>query len=110
MLWEGRNGVTYTYDGKTYDLLSISPEFDEKLGTYPPPDYLDDYWGEGAPGLEGITVDYQTTSTAFWKIVAEHRPIAIMSFSRWKLNHEWMLDAWATNWARDQGVPALGSV
>ena len=109
MLWEGRNGVTYTYDGKTYDLLSISPEFDEKLGTYPPPDYLDDYWGEGAPGLEGITVDYQTTSTAFWKIVAEHRPIAIMSFSRWDLNHEWMLDAWATNWARDQDVPNLAA-
>jgi GT2 family glycosyltransferase len=107
MLWQWKEKTAVTLEGKTYDVLAISPVFDERKGTYPPPDFDEDYWGTGAPGAEGITVDYRTTSTAFWELVEEHRPIAVMSFSRWLFNKQWAHDAWATNWARDQDDPPL---
>jgi hypothetical protein len=49
-------------------------------------------------GNGSFTVDYRDTSDKFWSILTERRPIAIMSFSRWMINKEWMLDAWGTNW------------
>ncbi|MEQ8785778.1 MAG: glycosyltransferase [Pirellulaceae bacterium] len=107
MLWNWKEKKAVTLEGKTYDVVAFSPRFPvAPLGTYPWPAPVDDYWGKGT-GEDGLTVDYRDTSTKFWAMVKEHRPIAIMSFSRWKRNREWALDAWGTNWARDQAVPNL---
>ena len=57
-----------TFDGKTYDVLAVSPTFDESLGTQAPgvP-----YWGTGEGSLK---VTYQDTSRDFWNLVEQHRP------------------------------------
>jgi hypothetical protein len=100
MLTKWKGGVTY---GK-YLVTSISPTFAAPLGTYGP-NNTDPFWGPGTPGLLGYKVDYQATSTAFWQIVKQYNPIAIMSFSLWLNDNDWIVELFATNWAVDAGTP-----
>jgi len=94
MLWKWKTLQTVTLLGKTYDVLAMSTKFADSLGTAGGAPF----WGKGASDNGSFTVDYRDTSDKFWSILANRRPIAIMSFSRWAINKEWMLDAWATNW------------
>ncbi len=84
-----------TYINKTYDVLAMSPKFNASLGV---DSQGAPFWGKGVTDNGSFTVDYRDTSDKFWTIVANLRPIAIMSFSRWAYNKDWMLDAWGTNW------------
>lgn len=99
MLWDYRQKKTVKHAGKTYDIVAISPTFPKnKLGTYPKPIYNDDYWGTGSGA---ITVDYQKTSDVFWPTVKQDFPIAIMSFSRWQQNKEWVLHRFGSNYPQN---------
>ena len=92
MLWKWRTRqVNYRNSG--YDVLAISPTFQNPLGwsdlarTVP-------YWGKGTGQLQ---VDYRGTSQDFWMIVQQHRPVAIMSFSRGSNDRSWEIEAGARN-------------
>jgi hypothetical protein len=85
MLWRWRQQASY----RGYDVLAISPGFPEASSGGD--------WGKG----EGeLTVSYAGTSQAFWRVVRERTPIAIMSFSRGKAGHDWLLEAAARNLGR----------
>jgi hypothetical protein len=85
MLWNWRTKQK-NYKGSGYDVLAISPAFPavEPAGG----------WGAGTGDL---TVDYYDTSEDFWRIVNEHAPVAIMSFSRGADDKSWELEAAARN-------------
>ncbi len=107
MLWKWRN-LQQNYMGSGYDVLAITPTFKAVQGynnaTFMGQPVVVPYWGKGTGTL---MVDYRKTSTDFWRIVQELRPIAIMSFSRGRPNETWVLEPFGTNWARDQAVPQL---
>jgi hypothetical protein len=85
MLWGWRRQVTY----RGYDVVALSPRFLERSSAGD--------WGKG----EGEpTVSYGETSEAFWRIVPQRTPIAIMSFSRGRAGHAWLLEAAARNLRR----------
>jgi hypothetical protein len=85
ILWEWRQRVTY----RGYDVVSISPRFLEAS-----------FGGDWGKGEGDLTVSYAGTSEAFWRIVQERAPIAIMSFSRGRPGNAWLLEAAARNLRR----------
>ncbi len=87
MLWKWRTKQE-NYKDSGYDVLAKSPTFPKD-----PPGGIPD-WGQGQGDLE---VDYYDTSEDFWAIVAQYRPIAIMSFSRGDNNKSWELENAARN-------------
>jgi len=58
--WKTKGPVTLA--GKTYDVLAVSPTFNNPLGFYDPPAKLNPFWGKGTSNL---TVDYLDTSRTF---------------------------------------------
>ncbi len=93
MGWIGDN-----WEGRGYDIVSYFPEFN-------PPDC--DNCGQGY-GL--LQVDYQNTSNDFWPIVEEHKPIAIITFSRGFIDYSWELEYNyynRLNWIGDYYPPYL---
>lgn len=81
MLWDWR-ALQSDYNGSGYDVLAISPTFEDQIGS--------DSWGPAwGMGTGQLPVDFRATSKDFWAIVAQHRPIAIMSFSRGEPGNEW---------------------
>jgi pyrrolidone-carboxylate peptidase len=91
--WQGQN-----WEGRGYDIYSYFPEFPGMTG----PNY-----GRGVGDFE---VDYQDTSNDFWRIVAEIRPIAIISFSRGSSGSNWEIESRAikyplANWTPDYLAP-----
>lgn len=99
MLWKWRT-LQRNYEGSGYDVLAISPTFADTLGTRG----RSPYWGKGTGEL---TVDYRRTSADFWRIVERHEPIAVMSFSRGKLDKSWEIESRARNLAQSTWVVAL---
>jgi hypothetical protein len=100
MLWRWRRPTGC----RGYDVVALSPRF---AGPSPSGD-----WGKGEGAL---TVSYPGTSAAFWRIVRDRTPIAIMSFSRGKAGHAWLLEAAARNLGRAEWIadpdgdrPAVG--
>jgi len=69
ILWEWRQRVTY----RGYDVVAISPRFLEAS-----------FGGDWGKGEGELTVSYSGTSEAFWRIVPDLAPIAIMSFTEGK--------------------------
>ena len=65
---------------RRYDVVAISPRFLEAS--------FGGAWGKGKGEL---TVSYSGTSEAFWRLVPERAPIAIMSFSRGRAGNAWLL-------------------
>jgi hypothetical protein len=106
MLADWRIARQETRAGKTYRVVALSPRFDEPLGA-DPRDETWPFWGTGQSDGGSCMVDYHDTAERFWSLMAAVRPIAILSFSRWKFTREWWLDAWATNWAHDDWTTEL---
>jgi hypothetical protein len=83
------------YLGTGYDVVAVATEFPAgPLGTTGVGDRTRPYWGAGTGD---ITVDYRHTSQRFWRLVAEHKPVAIMSFSRNTPDRQWVLELGALN-------------
>lgn len=85
--WQGGN-----WEGRGYDIYSFFPEFPSGIGK-----------GEG-----DFEVDYQDTSEDFWRIVAEVKPVAIMTFSRGSAGKGWELEYRSRNldqWIDDYEAP-----
>lgn len=85
--WQGGN-----WEGRGYDVYSYFPEFPSGIGK-----------GEG-----DFEVDYQDTSEDFWRIVAEVKPAAIMTFSRGSAGKGWELEYRSRNlenWIDDYEAP-----
>ncbi len=89
--WEGEN-----WRDLGFDVISFFPEFD-------PPDCNN--CGQGYGDFE---VDYQDTSSDFWRIIEEVKPSGIITFSRGFNNNSWELENnvynW-TNWYADYTPP-----
>ena len=91
--WQGDN-----WENRGYDIISYFPEFSD-------PDCSS--CGQGYGDLE---VDYQDTSEDFWPIFNEHKPVAVITFSRGYNNQSWELEYNAynrTNWINDFTSPFL---
>ena len=91
--WMGDN-----WEGNGYDIISYFPTFDN-------PDCSNCGQGNGI-----LQVDYQNTSNDFWPIVEEHKPIAIITFSRGYIDQSWELENNyynRTNWYNDYSSPFL---
>ncbi len=87
--WIGDN-----WEGRGYDVYSFFPEFPNGIGQ-----------GEG-----DLEVDYQDTSADFWRIAAEVRPLAIITFSRGGigLTPRWEIERYQRNlqtWVDDYTAP-----
>ncbi len=93
MLWKWQS-LQQDYEGSGYDVLAYSPTFFSP--TYMEKDPIPK-WGKGSGTY---TVDYRNMSRQFWRIMAKHTPIAIMSFSRGNANVSWELEAAARNLAQ----------
>ncbi len=89
--WQGEN-----WRDSGFDVVSFFPEFD-------PPDCNN--CGQGYGDFE---VDYQDTSSDFWRIIEEVKPSGIITFSRGFNNNSWELENnvynW-TNWYADYTPP-----
>jgi len=91
--WEGDN-----WENRGYDIVSYFPTFDD-------PDCSNCGQGNGI-----LQVDYQNTSDDYWPIVEQHRPIAIITFSRGYIDQSWELENNyynRTNWYNDYSTPFL---
>ena len=91
--WEGDN-----WEERGYDIISFFPTFDD-------PDCSN--CGQGYGEFE---VDYQDTSSDFWPIFNNIRPIAVITFSRGYINLSWELENNffnRTNWYADYTAPTL---
>lgn len=86
--WRGGN-----WEGRGYNIYSFFPEF--PAGTFP-------------VGVGDFTVDYQDTSSDWWRIVAEVNPVAIVTFSRGAAGRLWEVEWRQRNlvtWANDYVAP-----
>ena len=79
--WEGEN-----WKNLGFDVISFFPEFN-------PPDCSN--CGQGYGDFE---VDYQDTSSDFWRIIDEVKPVGIITFSRGFNNNSWELENNVYNW------------
>ena len=79
--WQGEN-----WNNLGFDIVSFFPEFD-------PPDCNN--CGQGYGDFE---VDYQDTSSDFWRIIEEVKPSGIITFSRGFNNTSWELESNVSNW------------
>lgn len=91
--WQGGN-----WEGRGYDIFSFFPEFP---GISQPP--------FGA-GQGDFMVDYQNASNDFWRVVAEIKPVAIITFSRGDNGATWELESRArklplNSWTPDYIAP-----
>lgn len=77
--WQGQD-----WHGHGYDVHAFFPEFEEDGPPY------------GA-GTGDFRVDYQDTSSDWWRITDDLRPIAIITFSRGSSTHHWEVEAFAEN-------------
>lgn len=102
MLWKWRTKQE-NYRDSGYDVLAITPTFAARIG-WSDANMTVPYWGKGTGQL---TVDYRDTSQDFWALVEQHRPIAIMSFSRGFNDKSWELEAAARNLQRTQWAISL---
>lgn len=87
--WIGAN-----WEARGYDVHSYFPEF--------PGGWIDNPKGDG-----DLEVDYQDTSLDFWRIVAEVRPVAIITFSRGG-RVQWEIETMQRNlavWGDDYEAP-----
>ncbi|MBX3377614.1 MAG: hypothetical protein KF678_11505 [Phycisphaeraceae bacterium] len=88
--WIGGN-----WEGLGYNIHSYFPEFPGGVGTNP-------------QGTGDFMVDYQDTSEDWWRITAEIRPVAIITFSRGSSGSNWELEARTKNrasWINDYIAP-----
>ena len=91
--WAGEN-----WENSGYDIISYFPEFSDPTCTN---------CGQGFGNFE---VDYQDTSSDFWPIFNEQKPIAVITFSRGYIDRSWELEFNyynRTNWYPDYNAPAL---
>lgn len=91
--WQGEN-----WEQRGYNVHSYFPEFP---GITAPP------YGRGTGDFE---VDYQDASNDFWRVVAELRPIAIITFSRGNNDMSWEIESRArklplNSWTPDYQAP-----
>lgn len=85
--WHGQN-----WENRGYNIYSFFPEFPNGIGK----------------GVGDFEVDYQDTSQDFWRIVAEVRPVAIITFSRGDRGQSWELESRQRNlqtWVNDYEAP-----
>lgn len=85
--WRGGN-----WEGRGYDIYSFFPEFPSGLGK----------------GVGDLEVDYQDTSEDFWRLVAEVKPVAMITFSRGGVGKGWELEYRSRNlaeWIDDYEAP-----
>jgi pyrrolidone-carboxylate peptidase len=88
--WKGQN-----WEGRGYNVFSYFPEFPGGVDLNP-------------KGNGDFEVDYQDTSADFWRITAEVKPVAIITFSRGRLGSNWEIEAGAKNhatWIDDYNTP-----
>lgn len=88
--WKGQN-----WEGRGYNVVSYFPEFPGGVGVNP-------------KGNGDFEVDYQDTSADFWRITAEVKPVAIITFSRGRNGSNWEIEAGARNravWIDDYQAP-----
>lgn len=89
--WQGSN-----WEGLGYNIYSFFPEFPGQTGPN---------WGKGVGDFE---VDYQDTSADWWRITAEVRPVAIITFSRGNPGLSWEVESRnrnRTSWTNDYLAP-----
>lgn len=79
--WIGGN-----WESRGYNIVSYHPEFPGQTGPN---------WGKGEGDFE---VDYQDTDADFARIVADVKPVAILSFSRASTNIGWELEPAYQRW------------
>lgn len=84
--------ITENYNSSGYQVVVIAPTFAGKT---------EPNWGRGDGKW---TVDYQDTSTVFWKLMQEYKPIAVMTTSRNVDKHDWVFEIGAKNLKRDDWV------
>lgn len=88
--WKGQN-----WEGRGYNVVSYFPEFPGGVDANP-------------KGNGDFEVDYQDTSADFWRITAEVKPVAIITFSRGRLGSAWEIEGGAKNhatWIDDYDAP-----
>lgn len=88
--WIGQN-----WEGRGYNIYSYFPEFPGGVGVNP-------------QGTGDLMVDYQDTSTDWWNITAQIRPVAIITFSRGSGGSNWEVEARTKNratWINDYIAP-----
>jgi len=88
--WQGENWL-----GLGYDIYSFFPEFPGGVGVNPK--------GEG-----DFEVDYQDTSSDWWRITSEIDPVAIITFSRGRPDRSWEVEFRQRNletWIDDYEAP-----
>lgn len=88
--WIGSN-----WEGRGYNIHSFFPEFPGGVGTNP-------------QGNGDFEVDYQDTSADWWRITAEVKPVAIITFSRGANGSNWEVEYRTKNraqWVNDYTAP-----
>ncbi len=90
--WQGAN-----WEGRGYDIHSYFPEFPGGTSQNP-------------RGTGDFQVDYQAASADFWRVTAELKPIAIITFSRGRSGANWEIESRhrklpLNNWSPDYLAP-----
>lgn len=88
--WIGGN-----WEGRGYNIMSYFPEFPGGVGTNP-------------VGTGDFTVDYQDTSSDWWRITDQVKPVAIITFSRGSNGSNWEVEYRTKNrttWVGDYVAP-----
>ena len=88
--WQGGN-----WEGRGYNIYSFFPEFPGGVGTNP-------------RGSGDFEVDYQDTSSDWWRITEAVKPVAIITFSRGAGGSNWEVEYRTRNrttWANDYAAP-----
>jgi hypothetical protein len=83
--WQGRN-----WEGRGYDIFGFHPEFPFGTG------------GSNARGVGDFEVDYQDTSADWDRIIAEVRPVAIITLSRGITTTGWEMEPRYKRFSIDQ--------
>ncbi len=88
--WIGGN-----WEGRGYNIMSYFPEFPGGVGVNP-------------VGTGDFTVDYQDTSSDWWRITDQVKPVAIITFSRGSNGSNWEMEYRTKNrttWVGDYVAP-----
>lgn len=88
--WIGQN-----WENRGYNIMSFFPEFPGGVGTNP-------------VGTGDFTVDYQDTSSDWWRITDQVKPVAIITFSRGSSGSNWEVEYRTKNratWINDYVAP-----
>lgn len=76
--WIGEN-----WEDRGYNIYAFFPEFPDGVGK----------------GVGDFEVDYQDTSSDWWRIVAEVQPVALITFSRSAPDNSWIIEGGNRNYA-----------